>query len=133
MAAKWLNQSAHGGFAPAMHALGNAFRKGEGVPASPRTAAYWLRRAVASGSGSNGALALGGPSVGSRAAFDLATLLLRGDEHGWPNPLGLADTDADADGPPSDEGIEPAGRAMQLLAMAAADGHLRAQDALNAR
>lgn len=118
--AQWLNRSAHGGFAPAMHALGNAHAKGEGVPASPREAAYWLERAVrSSGSASLSAAFAGGPSVGSRAAFDLATLLMHGEEHGWPSPLA--------------EGVDPSARAMELLVDAAADGHVRAEEALARR
>jgi hypothetical protein len=57
--------------------------------------------------------------VGSRAAFDLARLLLRGVEYGWPSPLPAAAAD-------------PSERAAELLAVAAADGHVRAQEMLDA-
>ena len=87
-AAYWYNRSAVGGFAPAMHRMGNAYATGEGVPADLRAAAYWLERAITSGSASDtaGSSRSSGPSVASRAAFDLARLLLRGVEYGWPSP-----------------------------------------------
>ena len=56
----------------------------------------------------------GGPSVGSRAAYDLARLLLRGVENGWPSPL-------------PESAQDPCVRAAELLTAAAADGHVRAR------
>ena len=60
-------------------------------------------------------LIVGGPSVGSRAAYDLARLLLRGDENGWPSPLA------------ADAITSLSQMALELLARAAADGHDRAR------
>lgn len=117
IAARFYNISANGGFAPAMHSLGNAFITGEGVAVDLRRGATWLERAVASGSDDGGGFTLGGPSVGSRAAFDLARLLLRGEEFGWPSPL----SDGDAD---------PSSVGRDLLTAAAASGHVRAGEAL---
>ena len=68
--------------------------------------------AVVSADGSGGPS--GGPSVGSRAAYDLARLLLRGVENGWPSPLPESSQDACV-------------RAAELLTAAAADGHVRAR------
>ena len=73
--------------------------------------------AVVSADGSGGPS--GGPSVGSRAAYDLARLLLRGVEFGWPSPL-----------PESSQ--DPCVRAAELLTAAAADGHVRARAELSA-
>jgi TPR repeat protein len=208
LAARWYNVSAHGGFAPAQHLLGNAYAVGKGLPVDLKLAAAWLERAVAGGSlrravagGSMPSEALGGtqrfsevlaehadtsgcsarradreavprtafsaapigtgsaagstpvmsavvsadgtgsaagstpvvsavvsadgtgpsggPSVGSRAAYDLARLLLRGVEFGWPSPL-----------PESSQ--DPCVRAAELLTAAAADGHVRARAELSA-
>ena len=124
-AVHWYNISAHAGFAPSMHRLGNAYAAGEGVPAADlRQAAAWLERAVlvthsiSSHQGTKGNATLwGGPSVSSRAAFDLAKLLLRGVENGWPSPF-------------PDEAVDPRERAAELLATAAAEGHARAQQTL---
>ena len=119
-AAYWYNRSAVGGFAPAMHRMGNAYATGEGVPADLRAAAYWLERAITSGSASDtaGSSRSSGPSVASRAAFDLARLLLRGVEYGWPSPL-------------AEPSADPRERASQLLAVSAADGHVRAKEMLS--
>ena len=68
--------------------------------------------AVVSADGSGGPS--GGPSVGSRAAYDLARLLLRGVENGWPSPL-------------PESAQDPCVRAAELLTAAAADGHVRAR------
>ena len=68
--------------------------------------------AVVSVDGSGGPS--GGPSVGSRAAYDLARLLLRGVENGWPSPL-------------PESAQDPCVRAAELLTAAAADGHVRAR------
>ena len=68
--------------------------------------------AVMSADGSGGPS--GGPSVGSRAAYDLARLLLRGVENGWPSPL-------------PESAQDPCVRAAELLTAAAADGHVRAR------
>lgn len=129
LAALWYNRSALGGFAPAMHALGNAYAAGDGVAADLRTVALWLERAVTSGGAragggaaratAAGGATVGGPRVGSRAAFDLARLLLRGVDMGWPSPLAAAADD-------------PATRAAELLATAAADGHARAAQMVEA-
>ena len=68
--------------------------------------------AVVSADGSGGPS--GGPSVGSRAAYDLARLLLRGVENGWPSPL-------------PESAQDQCVRAAELLTAAAADGHVRAR------
>ena len=68
--------------------------------------------ALVSADGSGGPS--GGPSVGSRAAYDLARLLLRGVENGWPSPL-------------PESAQDPCVRAAELLTAAAADGHVRAR------
>ena len=68
--------------------------------------------AVVSADGSGGPS--GGPSVGSRAAYDLARLLLRGVENGWPSPL-------------PESAQDPCVRAAELLTASAADGHVRAR------
>ena len=52
----------------------------------------------------------GGPTVAARASFDLARLLLRGCEHGWPSPL------PDGEAPPETV-------ALRLLRRAASEGH----------
>ena len=76
----------------------------------------------------------GGPSVGARAAFDLARLLLRGDEMGWPSPYSAGPLEvqvAAAEGVALlKESVEPHERAVELLTWAAADGHARARRSL---
>jgi TPR repeat protein len=62
---------------------------------------------------------VGGPTISSRAAFDLAKLLLHGEEYGWPSPLNVNE--------PS-----PWERAQELLVRASEDGHAHALKALNA-
>lgn len=119
-AASWLNASALSGFAPAMHLLGQAYAAGDrGVPLDLRAAVAWLARcARESPSSPQASERVGGPTVGSRAAYDLARLLLRGDENGWPSPL------------PADDADTPSERARMLLERAAADGHERARTLL---
>lgn len=119
-ASGWLRLSALDGFPLAMLGLGRAHAAAEGVPLDLRAAALWLGRAAAwrgEGGEGGGVSSLGGARVGARAAYELARLLLRGEENGWPSPL------------PVEEGSVRE-RARALLEQAAADGHASARELL---